>query len=613
MTQLLTLSHCACAGLEEQGVNECSGESFSELKIPQPRAEGERGLVTYTADLGLPLIGSPLRAAEVWHLGPEDGTSFQRATLSLYANGLSVQDLNDARPPLTVGWSPFSLVQACRLHSVQADLALPWLRLFKVSVFHYGATHIFATQGDEADTERAHWLADVSRALRVLTQSLFPRFALRVGPLPGAGWTTTRLLAGYLLLCDDRGVSVVYCELHSHFDGAAMFAGYEDECCDALVLRVSIDLQTCVTERVGVDCSCFSLAGRHLSARTCAEKMLWLRAISNVKVKLRHCAANPTATELMHYRAAVLEHARRVEIDNDEEAWRRPLLPRRPNCSGPPPREQLGNYPGGLEPLGFPSAPAASTPWLLQRMRPPYRPPLLDKLFKEGDLDPSSPPAPQATAAAASQPLGPLPTNSVSLSNTTGTEAPSSDAALSDEQRVSPRAPGNMTPLSYITTEGGQSPKLGVDAAELHASGTPPDLPLLPELALGNPAVQPGPNGAGNGPKPGFLTVGGGMAVPPPPKSPLLQEGGSLAHDSSEDSEPKATRGRTVRRSKSPRSCNSGPKGRRLSSPDTNRRQRSSSMPMRKSTEVADTTTAATTAASVEDADLKLPENEAQH
>ena len=38
-----------------------------------------------------------------------------------------------------------------------------------------------------------------------------------------------------------------------------------------------------VSERVGIDCSCFSLGDHHFSTRTCAEKMLWLRAISNVK------------------------------------------------------------------------------------------------------------------------------------------------------------------------------------------------------------------------------------------------------------------------------------------------------------------------------------------
>lgn len=335
--------HCHCSSNEGSS----GGNATSELLVPSSAAlapgdrppPNERGLVTYNADLNLPLNGPTLRTGEVWQLGTEDGRSMQRAYLALHANGLSVRPL-DGKVAFHLAWSPFSLVQACRLHTVQADNATPWLRLFKVSVFHHGSTHIFATYGEKADSDRAQWLADVSRALRMLTQSLFPSYSIRSAPLPGAGWTNTRLLAGYLLLCDDRGVSLVYCELHSHFDGTAMFAGYEDEHCDCLVMRMNIELASCVTERVGVDCSCFSLVGRHFAARTCAEKMLWLRAISNVKVKLRHCVSNPTPEELKSYRLAIQESARRVEHPA-EDFTRRALLPRRsPARRGPPTSQQ---------------------------------------------------------------------------------------------------------------------------------------------------------------------------------------------------------------------------------------------------------------------------------
>lgn len=269
----------------------------------------ERGLVSYSADVDLPLADQ-VRVGEVWHLKPEDGKTLQKAVLSLHSNGMRIICEESRQVALSVAWSPFSLVQACRLHTIQADAALPWLRLFKVSVFHHGATHFFATKGEKADAARARWVADVSRTLRLLTQSLFPDFTIRCTPLPGAGWTAMRLLAGYLLLCDDQGVSVVYCELHAHWDTTAGFVAYEDEFCDVEVLCLNIDMQTCVSERVGVDCSCFSLGGHHFSTRTCSEKMLWLRAISNVKVKLRHQAANPTPTDLRHYRAAIAEYSR---------------------------------------------------------------------------------------------------------------------------------------------------------------------------------------------------------------------------------------------------------------------------------------------------------------
>lgn len=290
-----------------------------------PARQYKPGIVSFSADLTGALIGPPLRCGEVWHLLPEDKESFEVATLALHRNGIAV---TGSKRDFIVTWSPFSLVQACRLHSVQADRAMPWLRLFKVSVFQHGSTHFFAARGNDADTERARWVADIARALRLLTQSLFPNFDLRSEPLAGCEWTTHRLLAGYLLLCDDQGVSLVYCELHSHWDGVALFLAYEDDTCEAQVVQINIDANTCVSERVGVDCSCFSFDNYHFTTRTCSEKMLWLRAISNVKVKLRHRAPNPTMEELRHYRFSVLNHAKGVQ-PLEEGFTRVELLPRR--------------------------------------------------------------------------------------------------------------------------------------------------------------------------------------------------------------------------------------------------------------------------------------------
>lgn len=312
---------------------EAAGQTASG---PRPPDQPRQGPVMYFSDANLELMEPRVREGEILHLSPEDGKSFRKVKLALYVNGISIQSLRGEGPegnpgfPITIAWSPFSLVQACRLHTVQADASQPWMRLFKVSIFHHGLTHFFATQGEKADIERARWVADVSRVLRALTQSLYPSFSISVDPLPGADWTETRLLAGYLLLYDDLGVSLVYGELHAHCDTAAAFAAYEDDWCDVQVVHLSIDMHTCVSERVGIDCSCFSLGDHHFSTRSCAEKMLWLRAISNVKVKLRHWAASPSATELSHYRASVLEHARGLPKPLETEGFPRgPLLPRR--------------------------------------------------------------------------------------------------------------------------------------------------------------------------------------------------------------------------------------------------------------------------------------------
>jgi len=329
-------------------------EEEDESCPPRPPGRPREGPVIFLADSDLPLMEPVIREGEVLHLSPEDGRSFRQVRLSLYANGISIAptDSGDTTPVISVSWSPFSLVQACRLHSVQADESQPWMRLFKVSIFHHGLTHFFATQGEKADMERARWVADVSRTLRVLTQSLFPAFSISVDPHKGASWTATRLLAGYLLLYDDLGVSRVYGELHAHCDSFAAFAAYEDDCCDVQVVHLTIDIQTGVSDHVGIDCSCFGLGDHHFSARTCAEKMLWLRAISNVKVKLRHWASNPSRTELRHYRASILEHARGLltPVEGDVSS-RGPLLPRRsslPSAQQQPPGTPFGGPPAAL-------------------------------------------------------------------------------------------------------------------------------------------------------------------------------------------------------------------------------------------------------------------------
>jgi len=256
----------------------------------------EKGLVAYNAEITQPLLGEPLRVGDVWHLPTDEVWSFQKATLSLYANGFSIR--NSGRPPFSIAWSPFSLTQACRLHNEQADLARPWMRLFKVSAFHHGITHLFAVEGEDASAERTRWVADIARALRIFTQSLFPSFRLQTLPVKGACWTDTRLLAGYMLMCDSNGVCVVYAELHAHWDSQAAFVAYENELCEARVLHIPLTAHTSISERVGVDCSCFIIDAHHFSTRTCSEKVFWLRAISNVKVKIRHSTCNPTPSEL---------------------------------------------------------------------------------------------------------------------------------------------------------------------------------------------------------------------------------------------------------------------------------------------------------------------------
>jgi len=160
------------------------------------------------------MAGLPLRVGRVLYMQCGQSESFERATLTLFTNGFTLRfaeslEMPEEEDELSIAWSPFSLVQACRLHSVQADLATPSLRLFKVSIFHHGSTHFFAVEGDDAELERTRWVADVSRALRLFTQSLFQSFKLTTEPVSNTPSTRTRILAGYLLKCEKRDVILV--------------------------------------------------------------------------------------------------------------------------------------------------------------------------------------------------------------------------------------------------------------------------------------------------------------------------------------------------------------------------------------------------------------------
>lgn len=310
MAMALLCAH-PCADQQHSGANlvmDPLGESVEVRELPHVE---EQGLISYDAKLDLPLMGAPIRTGEVLYLGPnnvgpkEETSCFIKADLHLHSNGIVIRPHASETSPIPLTWSPFTLVQACRLHTHQADQALQHHRLFKVSIFQFGTTCIFAAQGQDPEIERARWVADVSRALRAFTQSLLTSFSIRTKPLMGAPWTNTRLVAGYLLMCDDDGVSLIYAELHGHSDGSAAWVCYENEGCVNQVMRLNIRLESHVSERVGIDCSCFGFDTHHFSARTAAEKQLWLRAISNVKVKLRHGAPNPSAQDLHHYRSSI--------------------------------------------------------------------------------------------------------------------------------------------------------------------------------------------------------------------------------------------------------------------------------------------------------------------
>lgn len=284
--------------------------------VSLPAGPQERIIRTFATAEEEPLRGQPLRSGSILQL--KLGVAIEDIVLTLYINGFS-------RTPQGAGhegrqqtshtcWSPFSLVEKCQVKTMQHSNL--WA-VFKLTVFRQEGDdryYYFATTGKDAFRERDQWVEDISNAIRQVTLSLFPQHTITVRPLPGAMSTSTRIMAGYLLRSQPTDVvSLYYCELHSYSNGGARLAIYKDEWCEREVFILMLTDQTVVSTRKGSYCTVFGVDQHRFCARTKDEKELWLRAVSNIKVKLMFDAPEPTDEELAVFRAAVLERIMKLE------------------------------------------------------------------------------------------------------------------------------------------------------------------------------------------------------------------------------------------------------------------------------------------------------------
>lgn len=84
---------------------------------------------------------------------------------------------------------------------------------------------------------------------------------------------------------------------------------------------------------VGINCSCFVLDCHTFASQTPSERKLWLRAISNVKVKTQNGAPEPTKDELLYYRSSIREHIDTVRAIVEPRIVSDPLLARCPKSA----------------------------------------------------------------------------------------------------------------------------------------------------------------------------------------------------------------------------------------------------------------------------------------
>merc|ERR1712216_269173 len=104
---------------------------------------------------------------------------------------------------------------------------------------------------------------------------------------------------------DVESLSVLFAELHAHQGSSARLVLYANEDCEVPVMDIVVTNSSVCCDVVGINCSCFVVDPHHFAAQTPSERKLWLRAISNVKVKIQNSAPDPTYEELEYYRSPI--------------------------------------------------------------------------------------------------------------------------------------------------------------------------------------------------------------------------------------------------------------------------------------------------------------------
>merc|ERR1719296_437540 len=138
-------------------------------------------------------------------------------------------------------------------------------------------------------------------------------------------------MAGYLIHRDDSSsISVLFCELNAHLGCTAKLVLYENEYCECPLMDIHITESSVCCDVVGINCSCFIVDNHHFASQTPSERKLWLRALSNVKVKIQNRAPDPTNEELEHYRSSIREHIAALEATLEPRIVNDALLARCP-------------------------------------------------------------------------------------------------------------------------------------------------------------------------------------------------------------------------------------------------------------------------------------------
>mmetsp|Transcript_74516 Transcript_74516/g.207017 ORF Transcript_74516/g.207017 Transcript_74516/m.207017 type:complete len:505 (-) Transcript_74516:279-1793(-) len=364
---------------------------------------GDQNCIKPKAQDVCPFKGEPIRTGKLWHHAADCVIAL--LDVSLFVNGLLIskpapavartdapEDTPEGAPEQRVPdaskagggpcdvevvgatkaswlqWSAFTVVQAIdATHGFINEAYSPFVT-FELSLILHRVWYCFCTETTE---ERDQWVYDISIAMRAFTRSFFPAFQIEVHPVVGASNTRTRIMAGYLLYgWRDVTTSMVYCELHAHAGGTAELTMYQDDECSWIDVTEDLTKDTRVIDVAGENGSIFVIDSHLLSARSAAEKDVWLRAIRNIKMKLTSGAPDASYNDIVMFRNAIEERLHMlVSLNRYDSVNLAPTL-RLPECgAGQEVPPHSGFHIDFEDPLLAPRPIAANRDWARSLLR----------------------------------------------------------------------------------------------------------------------------------------------------------------------------------------------------------------------------------------------------
>lgn len=121
-------------------------------------------------------------------------------------------------------------------------------------------------------------------------------------------------------------MSVLFCELNAQCRDVARITLYENELCQTRLFDVEVSEATELVDIVGINSACFAVGGHQFGAQTPSERKLWLRALSNVKVKVANRAPDPSDDDIQHYRVSIGENIEALKSMTERRITSDPLV-----------------------------------------------------------------------------------------------------------------------------------------------------------------------------------------------------------------------------------------------------------------------------------------------